>query len=114
MTQFDPGLQPERTQLAWRRTALSLAIGSLIAARVLPVIFGSGAWVIPGIVGVTLAGVLWVAGGRRARQVSRALSPADPQQRMPDATLLLVLAGLTVAIGVLALVVAVAAPALGI
>lgn len=113
MTQFDPGLQPERTQLAWRRTALSLAIGSLIAARVLPVIFGSGAWVIPGIMGVTLAGVLWVAGGRRARQVSRALSP-DPQQRMPDATLLLVLAGLTVAIGVLALVVAIAAPALGI
>ena len=110
MTQFDPGLQPERTQLAWRRTALSLAIGSLIAARALPVMFSSGAWIIPGILGVAAAGALWAAGGRRARVVDRALlSAADPQQRMPDAVLLLALVGLTVAIGLVALVVAVAA-----
>ncbi|WP_343991545.1 DUF202 domain-containing protein [Terrabacter terrae] len=32
----DVGMQAERTSLAWRRTALSVTVGSLVGLRVLP------------------------------------------------------------------------------
>ncbi|WP_406249057.1 DUF202 domain-containing protein [Microbacterium sp. M] len=102
MTQYDPGLQPERTQLAWRRTALSIAVVSLIAARALPLILGSGVWVIPGVVGVAVSALFWVAAARRARAVDQALSARHPD-RMPDARLIAGLAAFVIAAGVLAL-----------
>lgn len=108
MTQYDPGLQPERTQLAWRRTALSIAVVSLIAARALPLIFGSGLWVIPGVVGVAVSGVFWIASARRAGAVDRALS-VRRADRMPDGRLIVLLVGFAMAAGVLALVVLLAA-----
>lgn len=67
----DPGLQAERTFLAWRRTALSVTVGSLIALRLglesdeQPV----GALAVAGgLLGLLWAALLWWSGRRRGRQ----------------------------------------------
>lgn len=61
MSVYDPGLQPERTELAWRRTALSLSAGSLLAMRILPDALDSVYGVLPGVAGLILAASVWVA-----------------------------------------------------
>jgi uncharacterized membrane protein YidH (DUF202 family) len=66
VTVFDPGLQPERTALAWRRTALALVAGSLVATRILPEVLGGWA-VLLGLAGVFSAGGLLWAVHRRYR-----------------------------------------------
>ncbi|TKR21990.1 DUF202 domain-containing protein, partial [Cellulomonas hominis] len=47
MTAADPppGADPERTALSWRRTALSVAVGALVAGRTLEPWFGPPVWV---------------------------------------------------------------------
>lgn len=72
MTVFDPGLQPERTALAWRRTALALFVGSLVAMRILPEVLGGWA-VVLGLAGVIAAGGLLWAVHRRYRTHHRML-----------------------------------------
>ena len=64
-SQFDSGLQLERTALSWRRTALSVAVGSLVALRLLPDWLGGAAWVIPGVGGLLGSAMLWVISRRR-------------------------------------------------
>jgi uncharacterized membrane protein YidH (DUF202 family) len=69
---FDPGLQPERTALAWRRTALSLAVGAVVSFRLLPPVFG--VWSIGvGVAGLLLSAATWILAGRRARRVQATL-----------------------------------------
>lgn len=72
---FDPGLQPERTALAWRRTGLALLTGSLVAARILPETLGPGAALL-GLVGVAAASALLYAIHRRYRHHHRHLLSA--------------------------------------
>lgn len=79
-TLFDPGLQPERTELAWRRSALAIAVGSLISLRILPAglpasfaAFG----LVPGIVGILAACAIWVAARRRQVRLSAYLTGAS-------------------------------------
>jgi uncharacterized membrane protein YidH (DUF202 family) len=86
----DPGLQPERTELAWRRTLLSLAAGALVSVRVLPSVLGD--WTIAtGLGGVLAAGLLWVLAHRRHRGVAEVFRGRSPASAMPGGALLLAL-----------------------
>ncbi|MEV0893971.1 DUF202 domain-containing protein [Promicromonospora sp. NPDC050262] len=102
-----PGLQPERTELAWRRTALSVAAVSLVGARLLPALFGSTVWLLPGLAGLMLAGYLLIASRRRHGR--RVPVPArGPGHDSPGAGLLAVAGAVVVTIGLGGLVVVLA------
>jgi uncharacterized membrane protein YidH (DUF202 family) len=107
----DPGLQPERTELAWRRTSLALAIGCLISIRLLPEAFGEAIWALPGFLGLVASGGLWIAAQRRYRQTEAALAAAP--QSLPDGRTgfaLAVIAFAAAAVGLAAVLVAAVAP----
>jgi putative membrane protein len=91
---FDPGLQPERTELAWRRTTLALIIGALIALRLLPPALGSWS-IIVGLAGLVMAVLIWVLAHRRARLTSHVLR--HEHAVLPGGGLLLLLATVTTA-----------------
>lgn len=66
---YDPGLQPERTLLAWRRALLTLALGILVALRFLPGTVGVWSFGI----GLLTWAVLWWLATVRARHTHVAL-----------------------------------------
>lgn len=65
----DPGLQPERTALAWSRTALALSVNALLALRA-GLIAGEPLLVIVGVVLFGTAGGAIVVASVRRRQLS--------------------------------------------
>jgi len=69
----DPGLQAERTRLAWARTSLAMAV---VGALELHVGGGTASLVgrLPGALMVLLAAGCWAHGGRRYRRITRALA----------------------------------------
>lgn len=105
MTLFDPGLQPERTELAWRRTALALGAGSLVALRLLPVAFGHPAWAFGGLAGLMLAAMLWISSRRRYRGVNLVLTSDGDRGMLPGASMIAILAVIAFAIGLVSLAV---------
>lgn len=77
----DPGLQPERTRLAWRRTTLSATVAAVLAVKTAL----AGGVSVAGVVACALCcgcwlGFLWIAhrriGGLAAVSEPRALVPS--------------------------------------
>ena len=99
---FDEGLQPERTELAWRRTALAIATGALVSLRLLPELLGSPLWVGPGIAGVLFSAAMWFGARRRHRRFMTAMSSSNTGM-LPDGRQLFALALFCVVCGLGAL-----------
>jgi putative membrane protein len=92
---FDPGLQPERTELAWRRTTLALAIGAIVALRILPPVLGSWSLALV-FAGFGFTGLMWILAARRARQTRQTLLQ---HTSLPHGGGLMLLLALTTATG---------------
>lgn len=92
---FDPGLQPERTRLAWQRTGLAgLVAGLLVVRSVAP-------WAAVIVGGVT-AVVLWLATAK-LRRADDALMRA-PARALPGAAALAAVTVATMVLGAVAFV----------
>lgn len=89
---FDAGLQPERTELSWRRTLLAIALGALVSLRLLPGVFGSLAWVIPGVLALGAVVMMWHAARHRYRLVNEVTAVRGDRAPLPDGRLLALLA----------------------
>ncbi|MGW9498403.1 DUF202 domain-containing protein [Streptomyces prasinus] len=74
----DPGLQPERTRLAWRRTTLACTVASVLAVRT--TLYGGVS--APGAVLCALCCACWLGflliAHRRIRALSAGGAPAAP------------------------------------
>jgi len=99
---FDPGLQPERTALAWQRTLLSLTVAFLAASRGLLPVLGVWSYTVAGI-GVALSLALAVVTHRRYRRIHVHLTTVHPHSLPHGGALMLVCCCLALLCGALAL-----------
>ncbi len=97
---WDKGLQPERTGLAWRRAALAFLGIGLVVPRVAWAELGPWSVLAAAILAVGAVALL-AAGHRRYGELHQALRAG--RGRMPDGRLPALAAGLALAVGVLAL-----------
>jgi len=92
---WDPGVQNERTALAWTRTALALTCAGVVTARVLAVHAAALAGVLT-LAAVLLGGWSLVSSSRRYRRVSQQLVAGLP---LPDGRLAALVAALSAVLG---------------
>lgn len=95
---FDPGLQPERTLLAWRRTCLAFGVASLVGMRFTVDPLGLLA-VVGGILGAGLAVLAYALAATGYRRSHRALQGNGVLER--SGLPMLLAAGAVLAIGAL-------------
>lgn len=74
-TERDPGLQPERTRLAWRRTTLSCTVVALLAVR--QALYGGAGPA--AIVAASLSALAWLGFLRVAHLRMLGVGTARPQ-----------------------------------
>ncbi|MFD5746865.1 DUF202 domain-containing protein [Streptomyces sp. NPDC127033] len=79
----DPGLQPERTRLAWRRTTLSCTVVAILAAR--QAVHGGAT--AAGLTGAALSALVWLAFLGVAHRRLRSLEAARPPRLSKRAAL---------------------------
>ena len=99
---FDAGLQLERTALAWQRTLLSLAAGSVAAGRALEPVLGPGALAVAAL-GVGTTVVMFFIARRRYVASHRHLTLTD-EKSLPGEYISLVAAAVCILIAISALV----------
>lgn len=75
----DPGLQPERTRLAWRRTTLAFTVAAVLAARQVAV----GGLSTAGFVAVACSALVWLGFLRVAHRRVHALGARPSPQTLP-------------------------------
>ncbi|GGV11621.1 hypothetical protein GCM10010275_60610 [Streptomyces litmocidini] len=90
----DPGLQPERTRLAWRRTTLSCTVVAVLAVKLVV----SDEVTARELTGLALSSLVWVAFLAVAHRRIRSLGAARPLPLSRRGALLA--AGCTVALAV--------------
>ncbi|MET9428241.1 MULTISPECIES: DUF202 domain-containing protein [unclassified Streptomyces] len=79
----DPGLQPERTRLAWRRTTLSATVAAVLAAKQAV----HDETTAGGLVGAALSLLVWLAFLGVAHRRMRALGAVRPPSLAPRGAL---------------------------
>ena len=70
---WDEGLAPQRTQLAWGRSGLAMAVAIAVLARRASAV--GGPFEVAALVFVVLGGLLWMVGMRESRDNHLHLSP---------------------------------------
>ncbi|MFF7364493.1 DUF202 domain-containing protein [Streptomyces sp. NPDC008125] len=92
----DPGLQPERTRLAWRRTTLSATVAAVLAGK--QALHGGAT--LAATTALALSAAAWIGFLRVAHRRVRETGTARPEPLAPRAAL--VAAACTVALAVFA------------
>lgn len=84
----DPGLQPERTDMAWGRTTLSLTVAAIVFLRWMP----HHGWFVGTLVAASTVTALAINLGRR-RRFHRAVQGINQEVLAPDVASMAAVAG---------------------